>query len=179
MKTMKHKIGVIGSAEGNINEKLLAKARDVGREIARYDCYLLTGATTGLSYEAVKGAKEVGGFTVGFSPAQNQSEHVEKYNFPLEGFDFIVFTGFGHKGRIIPFIRTSDAVIGISGRRGTLTEYTTALDEGKVTGILTESGGVSDMIEKIEEAVGKKGGKKIYNSNPKNLVKEVVENLNL
>jgi uncharacterized protein (TIGR00725 family) len=176
---MKHKIGVIGSATGNINEDLIFKARDVGREIARYNCFLLSGACTGLPYEATKGAKEIGGFTVGFSPASNETEHVEKYNFPLEGFDFIVFTGFGYKGRNVPFIRTCDAVIGISGRRGTLNEYTTALDEGKVTGVLTESGGISEMIKEIEEVCGKKSGKKIFNSNPKILVKEVVESLNL
>ena len=176
---MKHKIGVIGSAEGNINDVLLTSARDIGKEIAKYNCLLLSGATTGLSYEAVKGAKEVGGFTVGFSPAKNEAEHVERYKLPTEGFDLVIFTGFGYKGRVVPFIRSSDAVIGISGRRGTLTEYATALDEGKITGILTGSGGVSDMMKHIEEHIGKKGGKKIFNNDPKNLVKEIVENLNM
>ena len=174
---MKHRIGIIGSAEGNINEKLTAKARDIGREIARYDCFLLTGATTGLSYEAVKGAKEMGGFTIGFSPASNEKEHAKNYGLPLENFDFIAFTGFGYKGRNVPFIRSCEAIIGISGRRGTLNEYTLAIDEGKVTGILTESGGVSDMIKTIEVVVGKRGGEKIFNNNPKELVKEVVKSL--
>ena len=174
---MKHKIGVIGSAEGNVNEELFANARIIGREIASYDCFLLSGATTGISYEAVKGAKEVGGFTVGFSPASNEKEHIERYNLPVENFDLIVFTGFGYKGRVVPFIRSSDAVIGISGRTGTLTEYTTALDEGKVTAVLVGSGGASDIMNTIKDAFEKKSGKKIFNSDPKLLVKEVVESL--
>jgi hypothetical protein len=174
---MKYKIGVIGSAAGNINEELISKARDIGREIAKYNCLLLSGATTGLPYEATKGAKEMGGFTVGFSPASNEIEHVEKYNLPVENFDLIVFTGFGFKGRNVIFVRSSDAVIGISGRRGTLNEYTTALDESKVTGVLTGTEGVSDMIKEIEEVCGKKGGKIIYNNKPQDLVKEVVESL--
>jgi uncharacterized protein (TIGR00725 family) len=174
---MKYKIAVIGSAEGKTSERLLTSARIIGREIARHGCFLLTGAGTGLSYEAVKGAKDCGGFTVGFSPAENQLEHVEKYNFPLDNFDFIVYTGFGYKGRVVPFIRSSDAVIGIAGRTGTLTEYTTASDEGKVIGVLLGSGGASRFMKKIEESFEKKGGKKIFNRDPKILVEQVVESL--
>ena len=174
---MKYKIGVIGSAAGNVNEELSTKARIIGKEIAKHDCFLLSGGTTGFSYEAVIGAKEAGDFTIGFSPAANETEHIEKYRLPVEYLDLIIFTGFGYKGRIVPFIRSSDAVIGISGRRGTLTEYTIALDEGKITGVLIGSGGVSDMIKEIEENIEKKGGKKIFNNNPKKLVKEVIESL--
>ena len=172
---MKHKIGVIGSAEGGTDEKLLNYARDMGREVAIHKCLLLTGATTGLSYEAVKGAKEVGGFTVGFSPASDEREHIEKYKLPTEYFDFIVFTGHGYTGRTVPFIKSSDAIIGIAGNIGTLREYLTAFSEGKVTGVLSGSGGASDIV--IRDALEGKNGKKIFNSDPKLLVKEVIESL--
>ena len=175
---MKHKIGVIGSAKGKMNEELVSKARDIGREIARHDCFLLTGAGMGLPYEAVLGAKEVGGFTVGFSPASNKVEHIERYKFPVENFDIIVYTGFDYRGRIIPFIKSSDAIIGISGGKGTLSEYSTALAEDKITGVLIGSGGISDIIKEIENACENKKGGIFYNTDPKTLVKEVVESLN-
>jgi uncharacterized protein (TIGR00725 family) len=174
---MKKKIGVIGSAAGIFKNDLIFKARDIGAEIAKYDCILVSGATTGLSYEATKGAKWGNGFTVGFSPAENQKEHVENYKLPIEGFDLIVYTGFGYKGRNVVSIRSCDAVIGISGRRGTLNEYTDALDENKTVGVLTGTGGISDMISEIEAKVSKQGGKIFYESNPKVLVKKVVESL--
>ncbi len=176
---MKRKIGVIGSAAGNITQELRVKARDIGKEIARYGCDLLCGATTGLSYEAVLGAKEEEGFTLGFSPAVNKDIHVNEYGLPVDNLDNIIFTGMGFKGRVPIFIRSCDGVIGMSGRWGTLTEYATAVDEKKVIGVLTGTGGISDMMKAIEEVCSKKGGKKggelIYNNDPKNLVNEVTE----
>ncbi|HDH91561.1 MAG TPA: hypothetical protein ENF38_01280 [Candidatus Aenigmarchaeota archaeon] len=175
---MKYQIGVIGSA---VEEKsdILKKAREIGKEIARYNCVLLTGATTGVSYEAVKGAKENNGLTIGFSPASNLSEHVEKYKLPVEYFDVIIFTGFGFKGRNVPFIRSCDAVVAISGRIGTLNEFTIAYDERKVIGILKGTGGLCDD-EGIEEFVrksGKKGGKIIHEFDPKSLIKKLMNEL--
>jgi len=177
---MKFKIGVIGSAAG-YSSNILEKAREIGREIAKYDCALLTGATTGLSYEAVKGAKENNGLTIGFSPASNLLEHIEKYKFPIEYFDILIFTGFGLKGRNVPFIRSCDGVIAISGRIGTLNEFTIAYDEGKIIGMLEGSGGLCDDkgIRAFIKSSRKKGGKIIYNFNPKNLVKELMNNLKM
>ena len=174
---MKPKIGVIGSAAGDITEELKEKAREIGIEIARYGCILLTGATTGLSYEAVKGAKEYDGLVVGISPASNLREHVESYKLPTEHFDVIIFTGFGYKGRNVVTIRSSDGVIAISGRIGTLNELTIAYDEGKVIGVLKGSGGVCDSFEEIVKTTGKKGGVIISEEEPKTLVKKLIESL--
>jgi hypothetical protein len=173
---MKFKIGVIGSAEG-AEEKILEKARVIGREIAKYDCFLLSGGTTGVSYEAVKSAKKENGFTIGFSPAENLTEHIDYYKFPTEQFDVLITTGFGKKGRNVMFIRSCDGVIAVSGRIGTLNELTIAYDEKKIIGILTGSGGLSDSIKEIIDKSGKKGGKIIYESDPKLLVKMIVEDL--
>jgi len=174
---LKIRIGVIGSAVADM--KVIPKARQIGVEIARRDNILLTGSGPGIPYEAVKGAKETGGFTIGFSPASHSKEHKEKYNFPADLFDVLIFTGFGLKGRNVPFIRTCDGVVVISGRIGTLNEFTIAFDEGKVIGLLKGTGGLCDntSIENFVKASGKKGGKIVSNSDPKLLIKELLKHL--
>jgi len=173
---MKVKIAVIGSGI-NAQKQINMKAREIGREIAKADCILVTGSGNGLPYEAVKGAKEIGGTTIGISPASNIQEHIERYRFPVEAFDVLIFTGFGLKGRNVPFIRTCDGVIAISGRIGTLNELTIAYDEGKTIGVLKGTGGISDMVEDLVRKSGKKGGKVIYESDSESLTKELINSL--
>jgi len=173
---MRIKIGVIGSGSG-AEQEIEKKSKKIGEEIARTGCILLTGSGPGLPYEAVKGTKEAGGFTIGISPASDLREHVERYKFPTESFDVLIFTGFGLKGRNVPFIRTCDGVVAISGRIGTLNEFTIAYDEGKVISLLEGTGGLCDdaSIKNFVKATGKKGGKVISNSDPKLLIKELLE----
>ena len=80
---MTYTIAVFGSAAGNMNDDILAKARVIGRIIAEKDCILLTGACPGIPYEAIKGAKEAGGETIGISPAGSLEEHIGQYKFPI------------------------------------------------------------------------------------------------
>ncbi|MCK4335435.1 MAG: hypothetical protein KAT94_00160 [Candidatus Aenigmarchaeota archaeon] len=172
---MKLKIGVFGSS-GNVTEESRKKAFELGKEIAKHDCILVTGATTGLPYEAVKGAKEGGGFVVGISPAHNLEEHVNKYGMPKESHDVVIFTGFGRKGRNLINVRSCDASIFVSGSYGTLNEFTTAYDEGKVMGIMEGTGGVSDHLKEIVKICNKETGAKIfYDSDPRKLVEKLLE----
>jgi hypothetical protein len=50
------KIAVYGSASGEISQETREKARKIGREIARREHDLITGACPGLPYEAVEAA---------------------------------------------------------------------------------------------------------------------------
>ncbi len=45
------------------------------------------------------GAREAEGLIVGISPALSETEHVERYGSPVEGFDVMVYTGSGLMGR--------------------------------------------------------------------------------
>jgi len=174
--SLKLKIGVIGSGD-DLGKGLSEKSEEIGREIARLNCILLSGAGSGLPYDASKSAKLAGGLVIGISPAANLEEHLEKYKFPVEFFDALVFTGFGLKGRNVPFVRTCDGIVLISGGIGTLNEFTIAYDEGKVVGILEGSGGISESIKEIVGNTGKKGGKIIYDSEPCSLVTKLVESI--
>jgi len=117
---MKYKICVSGAAVNICGPKMEKLSLDIGREIARQGQVLINGATTGLPEIAAKGAKSVGGTCIGISPAMNLREHTGKYRLPTKDLDLIVYTGFGYAGRNLFLIRSSDAVVFVCGRIGTL-----------------------------------------------------------
>jgi uncharacterized protein (TIGR00725 family) len=177
---MKYKIGVYGSAKDE-NKDIVEAAIDIGRIIAENNCILVTGGCTGVPYEAVKSMKKHNGFTVGVSPASTLQEHKEKFGFPTENFDLLIFTGFGKKGRNVVSLLSCDAAIFISGGSGTLNEFTIAYDEGKVCGVLLGTGGMTGIVEELEKNIiggRKKGsGTIIYESDPEKLIRRVIEKL--
>lgn len=179
---MRLTIGVSGSAAGNINEKLKKTAFIIGQEIAQKRAILMTGACPGLSFQAARGAKSKGGFVIGISPAENKKEHEEVYykefiqkdEYSTKYFDLIVYTGFGFKGRNPVFIRSCNGVICLSGRIGTLNEFTIAYDERRPIGVL-QPGGISGLIPKIIKVARKGNTRVIYDTDPKKLVLRLTE----
>lgn len=167
-------IGVMGGAFVYTPEAIRA-AYNVGRTIAQNDCTLITGATTGIPYAAAIGASSEGGLSIGISPGKDAKEHVERFGKPLEGLDAIIYTGMGFNGREPINIASCDGVIYIGGEFGTLIEFGQGFYDGKVLGVLTGVGGISDSIKEI---VGKMssgyGSKIIYESNPKKLAEMVI-----
>lgn len=156
----KIKVGVMGSAEnalpGGVETFVRERAESLGREIAKRDLLLLTGATTGLTYIVAKSARAAGAFHIGISPASDEREHVEKYRLPLDSCDAIIYTGFGLKGRNVVLVRSCDVVLFIGGSMGSLNEFTIAHDEGRVLGCLTGTGGVADEAERLLQTFPKK-----------------------
>jgi uncharacterized protein (TIGR00725 family) len=164
-------VGVMGSAGGNMPQEVCEKLCQLGKEIADRGYVLITGACPGLPQEAVKGAKEKGGFVVGVSPALNFQEHVLKYHSPTRGYDAIIYTGSGLMGREIENIRSCDVVVFAGGRSGTLGEFAIAYDEGKIIGILEGTGGITGHLETIIRMVNKKTDAIIaYDYNPAKLL---------
>jgi uncharacterized protein (TIGR00725 family) len=72
---------------------------------------------------AARGAKQEGGFTLGILPGASRGA-------ASEYIDCAVATGLGHYRNFI-IAQTSDALIGVSGRYGTLSEMAMALTLGK------------------------------------------------
>ncbi len=63
----------------------------------------------------------------------------------------------------------------IGGSSGTLGELAIAFDEGKLIGVLTGTGGISDIAEDILAACNKEtGAQVIYNDNPHDLVEQLL-----
>jgi uncharacterized protein (TIGR00725 family) len=146
------KIAVMGSASGPQIEDPIAreKARQLGAEIARRGHVFVNGACPGLPNDSLLAAQAEGGFTVGISPAFSEYQHVHEYLSPHDH-DLIIYTGLGFMERDIINIRSADGVIIIGGGIGTLNEFTIAYDEGRPTGIITNSGGISNDIPHIVE----------------------------
>ena len=172
----KYKICVSGAAEStHCSSETLALAEEIGREIVRQNCVLVTGATSGVPYWAAKGAKEEGGISIGLSPAVSEAAHTKTYKLPTDYFDLIIYTGFDYSGRNLFLIRSADAIITICGRMGTLNEFTIAFEDRKPQGVVLGTGGAADSIKEIVEKMHRGNGKIVYESDPKKLVKEVIE----
>lgn len=172
---MKPKIGVMGSCSEPISDYARVRARELGEAIGRAGCVLITGASPGLPYDAVLGAKSQGGMTVGISPGLSLAEHVAKYESPCQGFDVLIYTGSGLMGREVENIRSSDIVIIVGGRSGTLGEFAIAYDDGKLIGVLRGTGGMADHIEMLAQIVEKDtGGHIIYGTEPAALLDDLL-----
>ncbi len=168
---MKTKVGVMGSAEAVTATTLREKAVALGKAIASRKVILLSGATTGLVYQAGKAAREAGALHIGVSPAGDELEHIERYELPLDACSAIIYTGFGLKGRNVVLVRSCDVVLFIAGSIGSLNEFTIAYDEGKVIGCLTGTGGVADEIKQVVSTFQKPTKARVlYESDPERLV---------
>jgi uncharacterized protein (TIGR00725 family) len=173
---MKLKVGVMGSATGTLSRKQKELAYELGRAIAQNDCIIITGACPGLPLESARGATEAGGLVVGISPALSEWEHVNRYHSPVSYHDVLIFTGSGLMGREVVNIRSSDIVMIIGGRSGTLGEFSIAYDEGKLIGILLGTGGITVEIKNLVKKIRKKTGARIiYGDHPDAIVKKLVK----
>ncbi len=171
---MKFKICVSGSAANNCGPGAFRKSWEVGREIVKQGAVLVTGATIGIPEWAARGAKSAKGVSIGLSPAGSKREHINKYHLPTSNMDIIIYTGFDYSGRNLLLTRSSDAVIEICGRVGTLNEFTIAFEDKKPIGVLLGTGGAVEEIPHILK-VAKRGHKNvIYDTDPKRLIKRVL-----
>jgi uncharacterized protein (TIGR00725 family) len=173
---LKYKICVSGAAETcHCAERALELAKEVGREIIRQNGVLVTGATTGIPYWAAIGAKEEKGIVIGLSPAASEKAHLRKYRLPTDFHDLIIYTGFEYAGRNLLLTRSSDAIVVVCGRMGTLNEFSIAFEDKKPIGVLIGSGGTADMVKEIVENSHRGPGKIVYHSNPKKLIEELLK----
>jgi uncharacterized protein (TIGR00725 family) len=174
---MRLTVGVMGAADDDHPEMLRARVRDLGRAIAARGYILVTGACPGLPYECARGARAAGGLSVGISPALSLDEHVHKYLSPSDVYDVLIYTGSGLMGREVTNIRSSDMVVIVGGRSGTLGEFAIAYDEGKLIGVLEGTGGITATIPEIVAGFGGKdtGARLVYDADPAKLVQRLAE----
>lgn len=168
-------IGVMGGSGSDIPEAYLTRAEELGEAVGEQGCVLVTGACPGLPFASARGAKRKGATVVGISPGLSLWEHAYKYESPTAYHDILIFTGSGLMGREVVNIRSSDIVAFVGGSSGTLGELAIAYDEGKLIGVLTGTGGISDLISGILSACQKQTGARIvYDHQPRRLVSKLL-----
>ncbi len=116
-------IAVIGS--GAENEE---RAVQVGRLLGERGMTVVTGGRTEVMAAAARGAKSVGGTTIGVLPGETR----EGAN---EWIDHVVVTGVGH-ARNLAVVASGDAVIAVGGAWGTLSEIALARVLGRPVVVL-------------------------------------------
>lgn len=177
-----YQIAVSGAAKGESVEEGKDLARAMGAAIAQAGHSLLTGATIGLPNYAAEGYKAAGGkMSVGISPAASKVEHVMKYRLPTVAYDTIVYTGLHYIGRDTLLITSSDAVVSIGGRLGTLHEFTIAMESDTPIGFLQGAGGISDQIQSILSLAKplRNGTAVLFNESPDELITDLTKFLDI
>src|SRR5690349_2889482 len=167
----KYQICVSGAAKGRSVEEGKELAGQIGQALAKAGHSLMTGATIGLPNYSAEAYKANGGvMSMGISPATTKIEHVMKYRLPTEAYDAILYSGLHYVGRDSLLISSSDAVISIGGRLGTLHEFTIAMETDTPIGFLQGAGGISSEIADILHAAGESHSKNvIFSDNAEDL----------
>lgn len=112
-------LAVIGGASCSDRHRILA--RETGSRIARASAVLLCGGRGGVMSAAAEGARSAGGRTVGILPGASATETPANAHIEIA-----IYTGLGQARNQI-LVLSADAVIGIGGGWGTLTEIGLAL----------------------------------------------------
>ena len=117
MSSRRRLVAVCG--ESDPQTSLAELAFEVGRGIAERDAVLICGGLTGVMEHAARGARAVGGLTIGLLP----DDDVNDAN---EYIDISIATGLGHARNAI-LARTAHGVVALGGGLGTLSEIALAL----------------------------------------------------
>ena len=147
-------IGVIGSRD--CDEETYERARRVGELLAQRGFGVICGGLSGVMEAACKGAAEAGGFTIGVLPGDTP-DSANPY------VQFRIATGMGIARNVI-IVRSSAAVIAVSGGPGTLSEIAHCLQlDVPIVGLRTHdvSPGIAQVStpeEAVERAVAMAGG---------------------
>ncbi|HUT02879.1 MAG TPA: TIGR00725 family protein [bacterium] len=128
-------------------------AFEVGKVIAENGHVLVCGGLTGVMEHACKGAKSVGGTTIGIIPSTEKSD-ANPY------VDIVIPTGIGLARNMI-VVLAGDIVVAIDGSYGTLSEIAYALQfhrrafalrtKWHVSGAVEELSEVSELSERLKE----------------------------
>ena len=118
-------VAVIGDSEprGPDAHRILEWAEEIGQHLARAGATVITGGLGGVMRAAARGALVAGGETIGILPSANPADANEYIRTPIA-------TGLGVVRNLV-VVTSSDAVVAVGGRHGTLSEVGLALRMGR------------------------------------------------
>ena len=184
---MQKKVAIFGSAINEDADNIGAQIKELGETLADKEIVLITGACEGVPYKVALVAYQRNKAEIwGFSPSRNYQEQVEstpgddnsiysKLIYIPKDYEFADNIYVCRKYRNVTTTATCDAGIIVSGRWGTMNEFTNLNDMGKVIGILTGTGGIADLLKDLYQKISKPSkAVLIFNSSPKELVEQVI-----
>ncbi|MGI5876669.1 MAG: TIGR00725 family protein [Dethiobacteria bacterium] len=123
IKFHKFIVGVMGGGD-DVSPKTMDTAYQLGKLIAEENWVLLCGGRPkGVMEASAKGAREAGGLTVGILPNKDKT-------CASENIDICITTGMGDARNYINIL-SSDIVVALPGRAGTISEIALALRNEK------------------------------------------------
>lgn len=188
----KYKIGVYGSAidEGQTTKQ---KAIQLAYALAKHKgrITIITGAGHGVPYIVSSAGAKEGVEVWGYPPVPNE-EKLKKY---MPEADLSVYKKIIYIPKSFPLKRSvascrvyrnftstsaADAGIIISGRWGTMNEFTNLYSMGKVIGILKGTGGIADEMSSLVAKINKPSeAKVIISEDPYDLVEKIIAELTI
>ena len=142
-----------GTWTSSWTDEELEESNQLGRWLGERKIEILTGACRGFPRFVGREALALGSKVIGFSPALNEKEHVEKYDFPLDGCTHIEyikqdgpFKADNFLRRSLDMIPFSDVVIALSGSWGTYIELLFAFFAKKTIVLIENFGGATEAF---------------------------------
>jgi hypothetical protein len=138
------RVSVIGGS--SVSEAAAATAERLGRTLAERGHTVVCGGKGGVMEAACRGAVEAGGDTVGILPSGDPDE-------ANEFVETVVCTGLGHARNAL-VVLNGDAVIGVDGSGGTLSEIGfAAVYDRPIAGLGTIEAPHVEICETPDDAV--------------------------
>jgi predicted Rossmann-fold nucleotide-binding protein len=166
------KITVYGGGYKQLTKREIAECRKLGKFLADAKIETLTGGGgrpgRGYAYEVGNAAVLGGGRVFGQSPAINEQEHTEKYNFALDGVTDMIYMDklydnraeglVSRMNKMQPF---SDVVIALGGNWGTFYELILSLYYNKTIILVNEFGGAVEAFQWAHKFFGERDFNKV------------------
>jgi uncharacterized protein (TIGR00725 family) len=164
--TKKVQILVIGHNDNGCTPDHEKIAYEIGYEVAKSECVLMTGGLGGVMKAASHGAHDANGLTVGIIPQDDPS-------FANEFCDIVIPSGMGLTRDFLNAL-SADGIIIVGGGSGTLSEICAAYMYKKPMVAIRNTGGAADRF--IDGYVDHRKNVKIIGvDSPKDAVKKILE----
>ena len=153
------KITVYGGTNNkHYSEKEIQACADLGKFLAENGFEILTGACGGYPYYVGRGAVQANGKVIGYTPAVDLQEHLERYKFTTDGVTDLVFNenilptnSENFLKRSMDMTPYSDVVVALGGSWGTFSELLFACFAKKKMIIVDEFGGAGQIFDTVND----------------------------
>lgn len=148
---------------GGTNNKYYSEAEiqacaDLGKFLAEHNFEILTGACGGYPYYVGRGAVQARGKVIGYTPAVDMQEHLERYKFTTDGVTDLVYNEHVLPTNSENFLKRSmdmtpysDVVVALGGSWGTFSELLFSFFAKKKMIIVDEFQGAGEIFKTVNE----------------------------